>query len=183
MQPDMITCAKGLTSGYLPLGATIFSSEMFDVMANDDERFFAAGLTYSGHPVSCAAALTNIEIMERDKIFDNVNDVGPYFEEQLATLIDLPIVGDVRGEKMMMCVVNVQNKESKEYFDPEINISKRISNHAEVLGLIVRPAADLNIMSPPLTMTRNDVDFIVATLRQATELTMTDLRREGLWQG
>lgn len=183
VQPDMITCAKGLTSGYLPLGATIFSNDIFDVMANDDDRFFAAGLTYSGHPVSCAAALANIEIMERERIFDHVNDVGPYFEEQLATLIDLPIVGDVRGEKMMMCVVNVQDKESKEFFDPEVNISKRISNHAESLGLIVRPAADLNIMSPPLIMTRDDVDFIVATLRQATELTMDDLRREGLWQG
>jgi putrescine aminotransferase len=183
VQPDMIACAKGLTSGYLPLGAMIFSSEIFDVISNDDDRFFAAGFTYSGHPVSCAAALKNIEVMEREKIFDNVNDVGPYFEEQLATLIDLPIVGDVRGEKLMMCVANVKDKKTKELFAGEVNISKRISNHAEALGLIVRPAADLNIMSPPLTMTRSDVDFIVTTLRKATELTMDDLRREDLWQG
>ena len=183
VQPDMITCAKGLTSGYQPLGAMIFSSEIFDVMANDDDRFFAAGFTYSGHPVACAAALKNIEIMEKEKIFDNVNDVGPYFEEQLATLMDMPIVGHVRGEKLMMCVVNVQDKETRTYFDDSVNISKRISDHAESLGLIVRPAEYLNIMSPPLTMTRDDVDFIVATLREATELTMNDLRREGLWQG
>lgn len=183
IQPDMITCAKGLTSGYLPLGATIFSDKIYDVMSNDDDRYFAAGLTYTGHPVSCAAALKNIEIMEREKIFDNVNTVGPYFEEQLHTLLDLPIVGDIRGEKFMMCVVNVKNKDTREFFDPEINIGKRISNNAEDLGLIVRPIVDLNIMSPPLTMTTDDVDFVVSTLRKAIEMTMDDLRREQLWQG
>jgi putrescine---pyruvate transaminase len=182
VQPDIITCAKGLSSGYLPLGAAIISDRIYDVMANDDERFLAMGLTYSGHPVSCAAALKNIEIIEREKLFDNVNDVGPYFEKQLHTLLDLPIVGDVRGEKLMMCVVNVQDKASKAFFPAEVNIGKRISNHAEKLGLLVRPIGDLNIMSPPLTMSRNDVDFIVTTLRSAIELTLDDLRSEGLWQ-
>jgi len=180
IQPDIITCAKGLSSGYLPLGATIFSDKIYDAMANDEDRFFAAGQTYAGHPVSCAAALKNIEIMEREKLFDNVNTVGPYFEEQLRTLLDLPNVGDVRGKKFMMCVVNVLDKETREFFPDEINISKRISNHCEELGLIVRPIMDLNIMSPPLTMTRDDVDFVVATLRKAIELTMDDLQREGV---
>jgi putrescine aminotransferase len=182
IQPDIITCAKGLSSGYLPLGATIFSDKIYDAMANDEDRFFAAGQTYAGHPVSCAAALKNIEIMEREKLFDNVKTVGPYFEEQLRTLLDLPNVGDVRGKNFMMCVVNVLNKETREFFPDEINISKRISNHCEELGLIVRPIMDLNIMSPPLTMTREDVDFVVSTLRKAIELTMGDLRREGLVQ-
>lgn len=180
IQPDIITCAKGLTSAYLPLGATIFSDKIYDVMANDEDRFFAAGLTYSGHPVSCMAGLKNIEILEREKILDNVKEVGPYFEEQLRTLLDLPNVGDVRGSKFMMCVVNVQNKETREYFPEEVNISKRISNHCEELGLIVRPIMDLNVLSPPLTMTKDDVDFIVATLRTAIEMTMADLRSEGL---
>ncbi len=182
VQPDIITCAKGLSSGYLPLGAAIISDRIYEVMANDDDRFFAAGLTYSGHPVSCAAALKNIEIMEREKLFDNVNDVGPYFEKQLRTLLDLPIVGDIRGEKFMMCVVNVQNKASREFFPAEVNIGKRISDHAESLGLLVRPIGDLNIMSPPLTMSREDVDFIVTTLRTAIEMTMIGLRSEGLWR-
>ncbi|MCJ7590512.1 MAG: aminotransferase [Woeseiaceae bacterium] len=182
VQPDIITCAKGLSSGYLPLGAAIISDRIYEVMANDDDRFFAAGLTYSGHPVSCAAALKNIEIMERENLFDNVNEVGPYFEKQLRTLLDLPIVGDIRGEKFMMCVVNVQNKASREFFPAEVNIGKRISDHAESLGLLVRPIGDLNIMSPPLTMSREDVDFIVTTLRTAIEMTMIGLRSEGLWR-
>lgn len=179
IQPDIICCAKGLTSAYLPLGAMIFSDRMYEVLANDEDRWFSAGYTYSGHPVSCAAALKNIEIMEREKIFDNVNVVGAYFEEQLHTLLDLPIVGDIRGMKFMMCVVNVMDKDTKEFFPPEVNIGKRISNHAEELGLIVRPAADLNILSPSLTMTKDDVDFLVSSLRQAIELTMVDLKAEG----
>jgi adenosylmethionine-8-amino-7-oxononanoate aminotransferase len=179
VQPDIICCAKGLTSAYLPLGAMIFSDRIYEVLGNDDDRWFSAGYTYSGHPVCCAAALKNIEIMEREKIFDNVREVGAYFEEQLHTLLDLPIVGDIRGRLFMMCVVNVMNKETKEFFPPEVNIGKRISNHAEELGVIVRPAVDLNIMSPSLTMTKDDVDFIIPRLRKAIELTVQDLQEEG----
>ena len=79
----------------------------------------------------------------------------------------------------MMCVVNVMNKETREFFPAEVNIGKRISSHAEAQGVIVRPAADLNIMSPSLTMTKKDVDFIIPRLRKAIELTMADLRQEG----
>ncbi len=179
VQPDIICCAKGLTSAYLPLGAVIFSDRMYEVLGNDEDRWFASGYTYSGHPVCCAAALKNIEIMEREKLFDNVREVGPYFEEQLRTLLDLPIVGDIRGRLFMMCVVNVKDKKTKEFFPPEVDIGKRISNYAEQQGLIVRPSADLNIMSPALTMTKSDVDYIVSRLRKAIELTMEDLQAEG----
>ena len=179
VQPDIICCAKGLTSAYLPLGAMIFSDRMYEVLGNDADRWFTGGYTYSGHPVSCAAALKNIEIMERENMFENVRKVGAYFEEQLHTLLDLPIVGAIRGRMFMMCVVNVMDKESKEFFPPEVNIGKRISNHCEEEGLLVRPAADLNIMSPSLTMTKEDVDYIVPRLRRAIERTMADLRDEG----
>jgi adenosylmethionine-8-amino-7-oxononanoate aminotransferase len=80
----------------------------------------------------------------------------------------------------MMCVVNVMNKETREFFPPSVNIGKRISDHCEELGVIVRPAADLNIMSPPLTMTKKDVDYVVPRLRKAIEATMKDLQKEGL---
>lgn len=179
VQPDIICCAKGLTSAYLPLGAMIFSDRIYEVLGNDDDRWFTGGYTYSGHPVCCAAALKNIEIMERERLFDNVREVGAYFEQQLHTLLDLPIVGDIRGRLFMMCVVNVMNKETKEFFPPEVNIGKRISNHAEDQGVIIRPAADLNIMSPSLTMSKEDVDFILPRLRKAIELTVQDLQVEG----
>lgn len=179
VEPDIITCAKGLSSAYLPLGAVVFSDRIYNVLGNDADRWFTAGNTYSGHPVCCAAALKNIEILEREKLFENVREVGAYFEEQLHTLLDLPIVGDIRGRLFMMCVVNVMNKETREFFPVEVNIGKRISNHCEDLGVIVRPAADLNIMSPSLTMTKDDVDYVVANLRTAIERTTADLREEG----
>ena len=138
--------------------------------------------TSSGHPIACAAALKNIEILEQENIFDNVNEVGPYFRQQLETLLDLPIVGQVRGSKFMMCVEFVADKESKALFDESLDIGKRIANHADAKGLIVRPLVHLNVMSPPLIMTKEDVDFIVATLRECILETMQDLHREGHYQ-
>jgi len=178
--PDMITSAKGLTSGYQPLGALLFSDDIWDVLnERDSGRCFAHGFTYSGHPVACAAALKNIEIMEKEKLLENVKEVGPYFEQQLRTLEDLPIVGQVRGRKFMACVEYVADKSSKALFPEELDIGKRISNHADKLGLICRAIVHLNVMSPPLIMTRDDVDFIVSTLRKSIELTIVELKVEG----
>lgn len=166
--PDIICTAKGLSSGYLPIGAMIYSDRIHDVISGDDpNRWYTSGFTYSGHPVCCAAALKNIEIMEREDIPGNARDVGSYFEEKLQTLRDLPTVGDVRGCKMMMCVENVADKATKALHPDELNIGKRIANRAEELGLIVRPIGALNVMSPPLTLTREEADLIVERLGQA----------------
>jgi len=166
--PDIITCAKGLSSGYLPLGATIYSDEIHDLIAEPGHgRCFTNGYTYSGHPVCCAAALKNIEIMEREQLFSNVETVGDYFGEQLKTLLDLPIVGEVRGYRLMQCVEFVANKETRENFPEETDIGKVISNIADRKGLLVRPIVNLNVMSPPLVITKEQVDFVVSTLRES----------------
>ncbi len=168
IQPDMITSAKGLTSGYLPLGALLFSDEVFDTIAAEGHgRYFAIGFTYSGHPVSCAAALKNIEIIERENILEHVAEIGPYFMERLQTLADLPMVGDVRGSHLMACVEFVANRETREPYPAELDVGKLVSNEADALGLIVRPIDNLNVMSPPLIIDRSDVDAIVGRLRQA----------------
>jgi len=178
--PDIIISAKGLTSGYLPLGATIFSEEIWDVISEDGHgRCFAHGFTYSGHPVACAAALKNIEIMEDEELLDNVLSLEPYFKEKLNTLKDLPIVGDIRGQGFMWCVEFVADKETCELFPEEMDIGKQISNHADANGLIVRPIVHLNVMSPPLTLTKKDIDFIVDTLRASIEATLVDLKEQG----
>jgi len=179
IQPDIITCAKGLTSGYQPLGATIFSDRIYDVIADDSERYFASGFTYSGHPVACAAALKNIEIIEREALLHRVIDVGAYFEQQLQTLRELPLVGDVRGKRFMMCVENVADKRTRALLPDELNIGKWISDRAESLGLIVRPIVHLNVMSPPLTMSRGEVDFVVQTLGEAIQMAHRDLVAAG----
>ncbi|QKC94097.1 aminotransferase class III-fold pyridoxal phosphate-dependent enzyme [Mesorhizobium sp. NZP2298] len=102
--PDMITCAKGLTSGYVPLGAVMVSDRLYRRIAETTEgRIFANGFTYSSHPVAGAAGLKNLEIMEREEICAHVREVGPYFQAALKPLMDSPIVGDVRGSHLMAC--------------------------------------------------------------------------------
>jgi putrescine aminotransferase len=177
--PDIITSAKGLTSGYLPLGATIISDRIYDVIAEPGhDRYFAVGYTYSGHPVSCAAALKNIEIIGRERLLDHVKDVGPYFLEQLRTLGDLPMVGDVRGSHLMACVEFVADRATRRHYPDELDVGKRVANACEPRGVLVRPMVHLNVMSPPLVITHHDVDLIVGALREAIIEVRADLDAE-----
>jgi adenosylmethionine-8-amino-7-oxononanoate aminotransferase len=177
--PDVITCAKGLTSGYIPLGAMIFSDRIWNVMAERGERWFTSGFTYSGHPVSCAVGLKNIEIIEREGLLGNAAEVGDYFLERLKALEALPLVGQVRGRRLMVCVENVASKLTKEPLPDGVNESKRISDAAEAMGLMVRPIGHLNVMSPPLTITAAQVDVVVETLERAIRKVTDELVREG----
>ena len=167
VQPDIICTAKGLSSGYIPIGAVIFSDRIWAAMAADGARWFTSGYTYSGHPVACAAALKNIEIIEREDLLGNAARVGVLFEQRLAELEDLPIVGQVRGRKLMICVENVADKATKVLLPDELDVGKRISDACEAMGLMVRPIGHLNVMSPPLVITEGDVDFVARTLAKA----------------
>ncbi|MCP4982442.1 MAG: aminotransferase [Gammaproteobacteria bacterium] len=184
MVPDIITCAKGLSSAYAPLSASIYSDAFYDVISvpQADGAMLTHGFTYSGHPVCCVAGLKNIEIMEREDLCAHVRELGPYFEQQLATLDELDIVGDVRGSHFMMCVENVANKETKEILPAEVGVGNRIAAVAERKGVLVRPIAHLNVLSPPLILTRNDIDLLVSVLRESITEVMDDLIREGLWK-
>jgi len=105
--------------------------------------------------------------MERENIFQNARDVGDYFGEQLKTLTDLPVVGQVRGYRLMQCVEFVSNKDTREMFPEEMDIGKVVSDIADKKGLMVRPIVHLNVMSPPLIITKEEVDFAVSTLRES----------------
>ncbi len=185
MVPDIIVSAKGLTSAYAPLSATILSDDIYEVISKPqcEGGMFTHGFTYSGHPVCCAAGLANIEIIEREDLCGHVREVGPYLEERLATLMDLPIVGDVRGKSFMMCVENVANKETKELLPPEAHVGDRIAAACEKRGVLVRPIAHLNVMSPPLVLDRDQIDFMVDTLRAGIVETQDSLIRDGYWKG
>ena len=176
--PDIICCAKGLSSGYQPIGAVIFSDKIWEAMQGD--RWYASGFTYAGHPVACAAALKNIEIIENENLLARAAQVGAYFEERLSALEDLPLVGNVRGRKLMMCVENVADKETKELLPDDLDIGKRISNAAEAHGLLVRPIGHLNVMSPPLVISEQQVDFVADKLSLAIKKTADELVREGM---
>src|SRR5262249_14390588 len=116
--PDIITCAKGLTSGYVPLGAFLVSDRLYQAITGPKAKgqYFANGFTYSAHPVACAAGLKNLEIIERENLLGHVKSLGPYFQERMASLLDLPVVGDVRGSHLMVCVECVSDKATKEPF-------------------------------------------------------------------
>jgi adenosylmethionine-8-amino-7-oxononanoate aminotransferase len=181
--PDIINSAKGLTSAYAPLSATIISDGIYDVISvpQAEGSVFAHGFTYSGHPVCCAAALANIEIIEREDICGHVRRVGPYFSERLASLSDLGIVGDVRGSHFMQCVENVADKGTKELFDPSVHVGDRVAEACEKRGLIVRPIAHLNVLSPPLVLSVEQIDWMVDVLRDGIIEVQADLVAEGLW--
>jgi adenosylmethionine-8-amino-7-oxononanoate aminotransferase len=179
--PDIITCAKGITSGYFPMGATLYSEEVHEVIsAPDPAAWFTHGFTCSGHPVGCAVALENIAIIEREGLLDNAARVGDHFEARLKALADLPLVGDVRGRRLMMCLEYVADKKTRAKLPDHVNISKRISDRCEAKGLLVRPLGHLDIMSPPLTLSMDQADFIADTLTAAIREVADQLARERL---
>jgi adenosylmethionine-8-amino-7-oxononanoate aminotransferase len=116
--PDIITCAKGLTSGYSPIGAMIASDRLFEPF-NDGKTTFGHGYTFGGHPVSSAVALANLDIFEREGINDHVKENAPAFRATLEKLYDLPIVGDIRGEGFFYGIELVKDKATKETFNDE----------------------------------------------------------------
>ena len=183
--PDIITCAKGLTSGYLPLGAMIISRRLYDDVAGENSggEYFSNGFTYSAHPVSCAAALKNIEIIEREEICAHVREVGPYMQQRLEELYELPLVGNVRGSHLMGCIECVADRDTKASFGAGVDVGKRVDQHCQARGLILRPLGGLCVFSPPLTIDREQIDRMVDIMAESVEATMADLRSEGLWDG
>ncbi len=179
--PDIITTAKGISSGYIPLGATLFSDRIFKTIGKPrvEGRPFSHGFTYSGHPVACAAALKNIEIIEKEGILEHVRDVGPRFYDKLRSLLDLDIVGDVRGSHFMLGVEFVKDKATKENFAADIKIGKRVASYAYDAGLIARNVGDYIILSPPLIMSESQTETVVGVLREAIENVQIDLARAG----
>ena len=182
--PDIIISAKGITSGYVPLGALFVSDRLIAQLdAEQMSAVFSNGFTYSGHPVACAAALANIEVIEREGLLEHVLEVGPYFQQRLHELDEIPIVGEVRGEGLMACVECVISKESHDPLVLDYEIGNRIDRHCQALGLLVRPLINMCVMSPPLIITRTQIDEMVDKLREGIELAMAEVRSEGLWQG
>lgn len=167
--PDILVSAKGITSGYLPLGVVLFREEMFQTFLDTgDDYAFWHGYTYTGHPTVCAAALANLEIIQREKLVQNARKQGRYLQKRLATLHDLPMVGDTRGKGLIAAVELVQDKETKEPFAADLRVSLRVWEKALANGLITRVAGANSIaLCPPLIITERQIDEMVDTLRGA----------------
>jgi len=178
--PDIITTAKGITSGYMPLGALIISDRLMEQVRKESTLLFH-GFTYSGHPACCAAALKNIEIMKRDKILDHVKSISPYFMDKLKNLNDIPIVGDVRGMGLMAGIECVIDKESKDPLTLDKAIGSRIDQESLKLGLIIRPLYHICVLSPALIINKNQIDDLVQKLQLSINKAMNQIKDEGLW--
>ncbi len=183
--PDIIATAKGISSGYLPLGAVFISDRLIEEArsAGTPQSVFANGFTYSGHPASCAAGLATLDILEREKIPEHVREIAPYFQERWQELRDIPLVGDVRGAGLMACVECEIDPEGEDSLKLDYEVGTRIDEHCQELGLILRPSINMCIVSPPCTITCEQIDEMVRILRTGIEKTMEDLRREGRFSG
>lgn len=168
MVPDVINTAKGLTSGYQPLAATIISDDIYEVISGPG-AMFSHGMTYSGHPAAAAAALANIDLLERDEIPQRVRTTGKVFENALRGLTDLDIIGDVRGSHFMMGMEFVKDKATKETYADEVNIGLRIAQETQKRGLIARPLGNILILSPTLIMDEAMIGQIEGILRESIE--------------
>lgn len=179
--PDIITCAKGLTSGYVPMGACIISDQLIADISGEASKgaVFSNGFTYSGHPVSAAAGLANIEIIEREGILEHTRKMTPIFEERLFALADLPLVGDARGQGLMGCVeCVVETHENQLEMDHEVG--GMIDAHCADMGLILRPLINMCVFSPPLVIQEGQIHQMFDILAEGIKRTTDDLTKQGV---
>jgi len=178
LEPDLISMAKGLTSGYVPLSAVVVSEEIWSVLEGGTEELgvFAHGYTYSGHPVSAAVALANLDILESEKLVKNAARVGAHLQAGLRSALgEHPNVGEIRGEGMIMAVEFVADRPSREPFDPALAVQKAVAAEAARLGLIVRPLPSEGAavaLSPPLCLSEAEADRVTEILAEAVTTVM-----------
>lgn len=170
VKPDMMCVAKGLTSGYLPLGATLVNGRISDTLDRKDSKFnvFMQGYTYSGHPVSCAAGMASLDIVLRENLAENAGVVGDYLIRKLQQeLYAFAPVGDIRGKGLMICIELVKDRKTKEPFGPTDPLPAAVSEFCVSRGVMIRTIGHKMIISPPLTFTKAHADQVVDVLRQA----------------
>jgi putrescine---pyruvate transaminase len=179
-KPDLITFAKAVTSGYIPLGGVMVGNRVAQVLIEKGGEF-NHGYTYSGHPVACAVALANLQILEQEQLVVKVRtDIGAYFAERYAEFNDHPLVGDAQSCGFVGGMVLVKDKKTKARFEDDDGVGMLCRSHCFANGLIMRAVGDRMIIAPPLTMTRSDIDEMVALIRTALDLTLRDVKARGL---
>jgi len=171
VQPDLITLAKGLTSGYLPLGACVASTKVFNTFLGDidENREFAQVCTYGGHPVACAAGVANLKILQEERLWENAEKVGTHLLSKLETLHTLPVVGDVRGKGLMLAVEFIEADGTHLATAKTNRIIGQLREKGIIVGKIghaVEEPENIIYIAPPLILTEAEADRIFETLRQ-----------------
>ena len=177
IEADTITTAKALTSGYQPLSALLVGDRIAATLVEKGGEFYH-GYTYSGHPVACAVALKNLEIIEREGMIERVRtDTGPYFAQALREKIaGHPLVGEVRTFGFLGAIEIVKDKATRERFQPAGSAAVVVRDHAIANGMMLRATGDTMILSPPLIWTRDTIDLACERIGKALDLAERDLR-------
>jgi putrescine aminotransferase len=174
-EADLMPFAKGVSSGYLPLGGVLVGNRVGDVVGTRGGEF-AHGFTYSGHPAACAVGLANIRILRDEGIIDRVREeTGPYFNEQFATLADHPIIGEARSLGLVGALEIVADKSTRERFHKDLQAGSRCRDFCFENGLVMRAVGDTMIVSPPLVFEKQHVDELVEKARKCLDLTADSL--------
>ncbi|OGB82317.1 MAG: aminotransferase [Burkholderiales bacterium RIFOXYC12_FULL_60_6] len=179
-KPDLVTFAKAVTSGYIPLGGVMVGNRVAQVLIEKGGEF-NHGYTYSGHPVACAVALANLDIMESEQLPQRVrDDTGPYLAKCFEVIATHPLVGVAETCGLTAGLVLVKNKASRERFAEELSVGMICRRHCFQNGLVMRAVGDRMIIAPPLTMTHADIDEMMRLIRQALDLTHQELTQKWL---
>ncbi|MFU6406513.1 putrescine--pyruvate aminotransferase [Pseudomonas paraeruginosa] len=167
--PDLMPIAKGLTSGYIPMGGVVVRDEIVEVLNQGGE--FYHGFTYSGHPVAAAVALENIRILREEKIIEKVKaETAPYLQKRWQELADHPLVGEARGIGMVAALELVKNKKTRERFTDK-GVGMLCREHCFRNGLIMRAVGDTMIISPPLVIDPSQIDELITLARKCLDQT------------
>jgi L-2,4-diaminobutyrate transaminase len=177
MKPDLITIAKGLTSAYAPLSGSIVGDKMWKVLAQgtDENGPIGHGWTYSAHPIGAAAGIANLKLIDELKLIENASEVGKYLNAQMKDALgDHAYVGEIRGEGMLCAVELVQDRDSREGFDPTRKVVPAIVGEMAKAGVIARamPQGDIIGYAPPFCLTREEADTVVAATVDAVKATL-----------
>jgi len=172
IEADLMPIAKGMSSGYLPIGGLMVGDRVANTVINKGSDF-NHGFTYSGHPAACAVAMENIRILKDEQIVEKVkNDTSPYLQKRWSELGDHPLVGEARGVGMVGALELVKNKETAEAFESEKSVGMICRDFCFNNGLIMRAVGDTMIISPPLVMTHEEIDELVGKARLCLDLTL-----------
>ncbi len=181
IHPDILIFAKGVTSGYIPLGGVMISDEVAEGFVEDGGEFYH-GYTYSGHPACCAGAIANLTILREEGIVERAaKEVAPYLAERWHSLADHPLVGESRICGFMGALELTSNKQTRARFDAkEGTVGMMAREHSFNNGIVMRHVRDSMVISPPLIITRNEVDELVEKAGKALDATYAEAKVAGL---
>ena len=183
LKPDIITVAKALSAGYLPISATLVSAKLYEVLLSQSDKLgiFGHGYTYSSHPVPAAVALETLKIYEERDIVAQVRRVGPRMQTGIRSYADHPLIGEARGIGLIGAVELVRNKATKESFNPKAGVAAHLVRRAQHHGAILRNMpGDIVAFSPPLVITEGEIDEMLACFGKALDDTWAMVREKGL---